>query len=433
MTFSRQMNCTLAALLICVFSGVASDVSAQAITGTWRGKVGNTKTELKLVRRGDSLTGTSYYYEGPNNFKRYSVKGYFDDRAMQVIWWDEALLDEHGRGRFLGTGPLAPELSVAEFNCPDDGPLKLDGEISLRDQQEKKKKELHLVKTSQAPVFTDEWNFVLDNYAYGANQPYILDSIEQIAFGPKQAPDSRMEEPPIPALARIDPSFKRGPGRIAVDAASPAYTGDPVLQPAPADPAPGVTAAPAEPAKPAEQTPVVSESEPETPARTTVAGSRTVPPRPELRPDAPPSFAKAQPLIPYAANTDEKFTGRKKVLQTVIPVNGDSVEFRFYDNAEIDGDSIAIFLNGRKLREHIRLSDQAYMFRLPVDQLQDDNELVMVAENLGSIPPNTSLMVAQVGDKQFEAHLQSTEGSSALVRLVKSDALPSGKPTDPRR
>jgi len=44
---------------------------------------------------------------------------------------------------------------------------------------------------------------------------------------------------------------------------------------------------------------------------------------------------------------------------------------------------------------------------------------VMVAENLGTIPPNTSLMVAVVGDKQYEAHLQSTEGSSALVRLVK--------------
>jgi hypothetical protein len=44
---------------------------------------------------------------------------------------------------------------------------------------------------------------------------------------------------------------------------------------------------------------------------------------------------------------------------------------------------------------------------------------VMVAENLGTIPPNTSLMVAIVEDKHYEAHLQSTEGSSALVRLVK--------------
>ena len=43
----------------------------------------------------------------------------------------------------------------------------------------------------------------------------------------------------------------------------------------------------------------------------------------------------------------------------------------------------------------------------------------MVAENLGSIPPNTSYMVAEVGDKRYEAILASTEGSSAMIRLVK--------------
>jgi len=57
--------------------------------------------------------------------------------------------------------------------------------------------------------------------------------------------------------------------------------------------------------------------------------------------------------------------------------------------------------------------------KIAVNDLQTDNELVMVAENLGSIPPNTSLMVAIVEEKRYEAHLRSTEGSSALVRLVK--------------
>ena len=44
----------------------------------------------------------------------------------------------------------------------------------------------------------------------------------------------------------------------------------------------------------------------------------------------------------------------------------------------------------------------------------------MVAENLGSIPPNTSYMVAIVGDKRYEARLESTEGSSAMVKFVKA-------------
>ena len=88
-------------------------------------------------------------------------------------------------------------------------------------------------------------------------------------------------------------------------------------------------------------------------------------------------------------------------MQNVIPVKGDSIELRFYDNAEIDGDSIAVFLNGRLLQEHILLAEQAYIMKIAVADLQPDNELVMVAENLGTIPPNTSLMVAIVEDKQI--------------------------------
>jgi hypothetical protein len=43
----------------------------------------------------------------------------------------------------------------------------------------------------------------------------------------------------------------------------------------------------------------------------------------------------------------------------------------------------------------------------------------MVAENLGSIPPNTAYMVAVVDKERYEAYLASTEGSSALIRLLK--------------
>jgi hypothetical protein len=43
----------------------------------------------------------------------------------------------------------------------------------------------------------------------------------------------------------------------------------------------------------------------------------------------------------------------------------------------------------------------------------------MVAENMGSIPPNTSYMVAIVNGQRQDAYLASTEGSSAMIRLVK--------------
>ena len=116
---------------------------------------------------------------------------------------------------------------------------------------------------------------------------------------------------------------------------------------------------------------------------------------------------------------EEKFSTRQKIFTTEIPIEGDSIELRFYDNAEIDGDSISLFLNDQLLFTHVRLTDKAYTIRLAVKELSEINELTMVAENLGMIPPNTSYMVVNVGDKRYEAKLASTENSSAMVRLTK--------------
>ena len=116
---------------------------------------------------------------------------------------------------------------------------------------------------------------------------------------------------------------------------------------------------------------------------------------------------------------EQKYMAREKVFAIEIPVSGDSIELRFYDNAQVDGDAISLFLNDKLIFENIRLSDKAYSVKLAVKELNSYNELTMVAENLGSIPPNTSYMVATVGDIKYEARLESTEGSSALIRLVK--------------
>jgi hypothetical protein len=343
-----------------IFLLFAGQLRAQPITGVWKGKMGSSKVELKLVRKGDSLIGTSYYYDSKTNYRRYSVKGYFDDQNNDVIWWDDILLEDNGSRRFNGTGPGAL-LAVADFNCPGEGIMKLDGNSSKKEDEQKDKKELHLVKGNAAPVFPDEWDFLIENYAFGVIHPEIVDSIEQVAFGtvpssePVEIPRQTTAVVKLPVIAEAD--------------ARPRQTNTVVEKPAEENQEPRITA---------------------------------------------PLF-----LPPSIQTNEERFTSRKKVLQNVIPVKGDSIEFRFYDNAEIDGDSIAVFLNGHLLQEHILLTEQAYIMRIAVGDLQPDNELVMVAENLGTIPPNTSLMVAIVEDKRYEAHLQSTEGSSALVRLVK--------------
>jgi hypothetical protein len=317
---------------------------AQQITGVWNGKIDRKKVEIKIIQNGDSLTGTSYYYESPDNYRRYSIKGHFDAQDNSVVWWDDQLIEDKGSG-LSGRQNLVPLVSVADFNCPGGPEMFLDGKTSEKDNPDASRGTVALTKTGD-PYFPDEWDFVVNNYTIGANDPTIIDSIFMIAFTPVQKPARRpvIKEKPAPTLPPLKP---------------------------------GTTA---------------------------VAVSKTKVAEPQIRP----------------LTIEEKFIAREKVVATEIQLEGDSIELRFYDNAEIDGDSISLFLNSRLLFTHIRLSDKAYTIKLPVKDLEDRNELTMVAENLGSIPPNTSFMVALVGERRYEAKLASTENSSAMIRLFKN-------------
>ena len=52
-----------------------------------------------------------------------------------------------------------------------------------------------------------------------------------------------------------------------------------------------------------------------------------------------------------------------------------------------------------------------------------DYELIMYADNLGSIPPNTALLVITAGTKKYEVRLASSEEKSAAVKFRYEEPL----------
>jgi hypothetical protein len=90
---------------------------------------------------------------------------------------------------------------------------------------------------------------------------------------------------------------------------------------------------------------------------------------------------------------------------------------RLYDNGEIDDDTISVYLDNKLVLSKKRLTTTALIVTLKMDETNPEHELVMVAENLGRIPPNTSLMVVNAGDKRFDVRITSTEQKNALVRF----------------
>lgn len=327
--------------IIVAFVLFSSVSNGQAITGIWSGKINSQRVELKIIQKGDSLIGTSYYRSLLGGIKRYSIKGYFNHYSNGVVWWDDELL----AGKNTNDAPESM-VFVADFNCPGGTKMFLDGKSSFKETPNTPTGNVNLTKIHN-PSFHDEWDEVLERWSEGGNNPYIIDSVSRIATARKRAKP------------------------------------DVILLPVPATPP--VVTAPS----------VVSSTPP-----------------PVLR-------VKVEPARP--ATVDELFTSRKKTLTKEIQVEGDAIELQFYDNAEVDGDSITLYLNNKMIFTHVRLTAKPFVVTLPLTELATTNDLVMVAENMGSIPPNTAFMIAMVAGKRYEAFLESTEGSSSLIRFSKKN------------
>ena len=108
---------------------------------------------------------------------------------------------------------------------------------------------------------------------------------------------------------------------------------------------------------------------------------------------------------------------RKNELTKTIVVSNDEVEISLYDNGEIDDDTISIYLDGKLIMANKRLSSKPLTYKLKMEESNEEHTLVMVAENLGRIPPNTSLMMIQDGDKRYQVSITSTEQKNAMVRF----------------
>ncbi|MDE3250145.1 MAG: hypothetical protein KGO82_15905 [Bacteroidota bacterium] len=113
------------------------------------------------------------------------------------------------------------------------------------------------------------------------------------------------------------------------------------------------------------------------------------------------------------------FSARKNILNSEIEIESDSVRISFYDNGDIDGDSIAVFINKVPVLSHQPLSERALNMYLAMDSAHAITEISMYAENLGKFPPNTALMVVADGEKHHEVFLSSSLTQNAVVRLKK--------------
>jgi len=134
--------------------------------------------------------------------------------------------------------------------------------------------------------------------------------------------------------------------------------------------------------------------------------------------------APVKPTAPIAdpAKEDNKliaetYSKRKEIVTRTLDVESDSVRLSFYDNGDIDGDSISVFVNNQVILTHQELASRALTMYLHLDSTLAVNQVSMFAENLGKYPPNTALMVVTDGKNRYEVFMSSSLTENATIQI----------------
>lgn len=120
----------------------------------------------------------------------------------------------------------------------------------------------------------------------------------------------------------------------------------------------------------------------------------------------------APAVIPYNQRA-------QKVLQT-FEVSSDSLVLSFYDNGVVDGDVISVYVNGENIVSNSKLLAVATKKTVHLSNINSNEiTLVLVAETLGEMPPNTGLLVVQDGANRYEVRFSADLQTNAALIFKK--------------
>jgi hypothetical protein len=420
-------------LLLCV-----AGAGAQSITGIWRGTFYNLRDLMmggskyryevqmedgsKNMNGMRSLNGVTYSYQTTRFYGKASLTGVWTPASKTLVLTETKMLELKIEGG--GDGCL--------MTCYLDYRKEGDKEYLEGTYTSKNMKsgtdcgggKVFLEKVPDSDFELEDFLKIPPPPAPGTGkvkpgqEDFLVKKPAPATNTPSSSPAKKQPPAKQPATQSQAKSTKPAAGSTA-KASPPPATGKPsagTAAPKPAAPKPAATAktpvTAKNPASPAPKPPVTdTKTEPKKSdpiAKVNEPGAANTKPAPA----ANTPTAKINPLTPTVLTT------RQNELVQTIATDAKTITFSFYDNGEIDGDTISVYDNGKLIAGRKGLTAKAITLMVNFTDDELEHEVVMVAENLGSIPPNTALMIVQAGSKRYTLNLSSTEKKNALVRFV---------------
>ncbi len=127
---------------------------------------------------------------------------------------------------------------------------------------------------------------------------------------------------------------------------------------------------------------------------------------------------------PPVASNDKKpvataltaYDGRAVRDIKTINIKNKKISVDLYDDGDIDNDIVSVYFNGVAVVSKKTLSTNPLSLNLTIEPGKP-NELILFAENLGTIPPNTALMIINDGSTRHEVRLSSDMKNNAEVKF----------------
>jgi hypothetical protein len=145
------------------------------------------------------------------------------------------------------------------------------------------------------------------------------------------------------------------------------------------------------------------------PKKTETIIKPTIPVKPIDTPEKIKPKPSDKKIIPKENTLPIQTNGRLNKEISRIVVNDKKIKLDVYDNGTIDGDTVSIFYNGRMIMSQQRLSSKPVEINVTLDDNTSLHSIVLFAENLGSIPPNTALIIFTTpAGKRYELFSSAT-------------------------
>jgi hypothetical protein len=373
-------------LTVSSFLLLISTLHAQNVTGVWRGHFWNKnlhsknsiqdlfqaddryKIEVQIAQDANAFQAVTYSYLSTVFYAKAGADGTVNDKTKKVLMREQKLLEVRTVG-----GDVYAMTYFLHYSKLGDAEF-LEGTFTSMNMHDSSRGADGVVFLRKVP-FSDFHK-----------EPFVEKREEEIAKKKTEKPDIKKDNP-VASVNKPNTSLKK-----------PVVTTKPAIKNS-------TNTEPSSIVKNNAKKPVAKNPVQHNPSQNDIATAKPI------RIDS----IKAERKILAPLIIPKVLTSRQNQLVKTITVNTNEIELDIYDDGTIDNDTVSVFLDKKLIISHAMLTDRPIVMKVHLDDDNDYHEVVMVADNEGTIPPNTSLMIVKAGDKRYEVRIISTEQKNATV------------------